>query len=76
MARFIEERLMDSFHEGSNRTEFKFFCDKTIFVNMCLSEGEPFRLNSECIIQCKEERILKVEKKTYCSHAANRVHGG
>ena len=63
MARFIEERLMDSFHEGSNRTEFKLFCDEAIFVNMCLSKAEPFCLNSECIIPYTEERMLKVEKK-------------
>ena len=63
MARFIEERLMDIFHEGSNRTEFKLFCDETIFVNMCLSEAEPFCLNSESIIQCTEERMLKAEKR-------------
>ena len=60
MARFIEERLMNVFHEGSNQTEFKLFCDETIFVNMCLSEAEPFCLNSECIVQCTEERILKL----------------
>ena len=63
MARFIEERLMNVFHEGSNQTEFKLFCDETIFVNMCLSKAEPFCLNSECIIQYTEERMLKVEKK-------------
>ena len=63
MARFIEERLMDIFHEGSNRTEFKLFCDETIFANMCLSEAEPFCLNSECIIQGTEERMLKVENR-------------
>ena len=63
MARFIEERLMDIFHEGSNRTEFKLFCDETTFANMCLSEAEPFCLNSESIIQCTEERMLKVEKR-------------
>ena len=67
IACFIEERLMDIFHEGSNRTEFKLFCDETIFTNNCLSEAEPFCLNSECIVQCTEERILKLEKKTSCS---------
>ena len=54
---------MDIFHEGSNRTEFKLFCDETTFANMCLSEAEPFCLNSESIIQCTEERMLKVEKR-------------
>ena len=63
MARFIEERLMENFHDGSNRTEFKLFSDETIFVYMCLSEAEPFCLNSECIIQRTEERMLKVEKR-------------
>ena len=63
MARFIEERLMNVFHEGSNQTEFKLFCDETIFVNMCLSEAEPFCLNSECIVQCTEERMLNLEKR-------------
>ena len=63
MARFIEERLMENFHDGSNRTEFKLFSDETIFVYMCLSEAEPFCLNSECIMQCTEERMLKMEKR-------------
>ena len=63
MARFIEERLMENFHDGINRTEFKLFCDDAIFANMCLSEAEPFCLNSGCIIQCTEERMLKVEKR-------------
>ena len=76
MARFIEERLMNVFHEGNNQTGFKLFCDETIFVNMCLSEAEPFCLNSECIVQCTEERILKLEKKTSCSWSTNRVHEG
>ena len=65
MARFIEERLMDIFHEESNRTEFKLFCDETTFSNMCLSEAEPFCLNSESIIQCTEERMLNVEKRLF-----------
>ena len=30
---------------------------------MCLSEAEPFCLNSGCIIRCTEERMLKVEKR-------------
>ena len=76
MACFIEERLMDIFHEGSNRTEIKLFCDETIFTNKCLSEAEPFCLNSECIVQCTEERILKLEKKTSCSWSTNTVHEG
>ena len=76
MACFIEERLMDIFHEGSNRTEFKLFCDETIFTNKCLSEAEPFCLNFECIVQCTEERILKLEKKTSCSWSTNTVHEG
>ena len=63
MARFIEEHLMNVFYEGSNQTEFKLFCDETIFVNMCLSEAEPFCLNSECIVQCTEERMLNLEKR-------------
>ena len=63
MARFIEERLMENFHDGSNRTEFKLFSDETIFVYMCLSEAEPFCLNSECIMQCTEGRMLKMEKR-------------
>ena len=53
---------MENFHEGSNRTEFNLFCDEIIFFNMCLSETEPFYLNSECIARCTEERMLKVEK--------------
>ena len=63
MARFIEERFMDMFHEGRKRTEFKLFCDDTTFTNMCRSEAEPFCLNSDSIIQCTEERMEKVEKR-------------
>ena len=63
MARFIEERVKEMFHEGSSRTEFRLFCDETTFVNMCLSEVEPFCLNSETIIQSTELRMEKVEKR-------------
>ena len=52
---------MENFHEGINRTEFRLFCDEAIFANMCLSEAEPFCLNS--IIRCTEERMLKVQKR-------------
>ena len=65
MARFIEQRLTNIFHEESNRTEFKLFCDETTFSNMCRSEAEPFCLNSESIIQCTEERMLNVEKRLF-----------
>ena len=65
MARFIEQSLTNIFHEESNRTEFKLFCDETTFSNMCLSEAEPFCLNSESIIQCTEERMLNVEKRLF-----------
>ena len=51
------------FHEGSSRTEFRLFCDETTFVNMCLSEVEPFCLNSETIIQSTELRMENVEKR-------------
>ena len=63
MARFIEERVKEIFHEGSSRTEFRLFCDETTFVNMCLSEVEPFCLNSETIIQSTELRMENVEKR-------------
>ena len=66
MARFIEQSLTNIFHEESNRTEFKLFCDETTFSNMCRSEAEPFCLNSESIIQCTEERMLNVEKRLFC----------
>ena len=65
MARFIEERFMDMFHEGSKRTEFKLFCDDTTFTNMCRSEAEPFCLNSDIILQCTEERIQKVDERLF-----------
>ena len=63
MARFIEERAKEMFHEGSSRTEFRLFCDETTFVNMCLSEVEPFCLNSETIIQSTQLRMENVEKR-------------
>lgn len=63
MARFIGECVKEMFHEGSNRTEFRLFCDETTFVNMCLSEAEPFCLNSESIILSTEERMENVEKR-------------
>ena len=63
MARFIEERVKEMFHEGSSRTEFRLFCDETTFVNMCLSEVEPFCLNSETIIQSTQLRMENVEKR-------------
>ena len=63
MARFIEERVKEIFHEGSSRTEFRLFCDETTFVNMCLSEVEPFCLNSETITQSTELRMENVEKR-------------
>ena len=65
MARFIEERVKEMFHEGSSRTEFRLFCDETTFVNMCLSEAEPFCLNSEAIIRSTELRMENVEKRLF-----------
>ena len=65
MARFIEERVKEMFHEGSSRTEFRLFCDETTFVNMCLSEVEPFCLNSEAIIHSTELRMENVEKRLF-----------
>ena len=65
MARFIEERAKEMFHEGSSRTEFRLFCDETTFVNMCLSEVEPFCLNSEAIIHSTELRMENVEKRLF-----------
>ncbi|XP_022808986.1 polycystic kidney disease protein 1-like 2 [Stylophora pistillata] len=63
MAHFIEQRIKEVFHDGSNRTELKLFGDEATFANMCLSEAEPFCLNSKSIIQCTKERMQKVEKK-------------
>ena len=65
MARFIEERAKEMFHEGNSRTEFRLFCDETTFVNMCLSEVEPFCLNSEAIIHSTELRMENVEKRLF-----------
>ena len=65
MARFIEERAKEMFHEGNSRTEFRLFCDETTFVNMCLSEVEPFCLNSEAIIRSTELRMENVEKRLF-----------
>ena len=62
MARFIEERVKEMFHEGSSGTEFRLFCDETTF-NMCLTEAEPFCLNSEAIIRSTELRMENVEKR-------------
>ena len=63
MARFIGERFMDMFHKGNTKPEFKLFCDDTTYTNMCVSNAEPFCLNSESIIQSTEQRLGKVEKR-------------
>ena len=63
MARFIGERFMDMFQEGKRKPEFKLFCDDVTYTNMCLSNAEPFCLNSESIIQSTKRRLESVEKR-------------
>ena len=63
MARFIGERFVDMFQEGKRKPEFKLFCDDATFTNMCISNAEPFCLNSESIIQCTEQRLQSVENR-------------
>ena len=63
MARFIGERFAGIFQGGVRRIEFKLFCDEPTVVNMCLSDAEPFCLNSQSIAQCTEERLEILEKR-------------
>lgn len=63
MARFIGEQFMGMFNKGDNRSDFKLYCDDSTFTNMCLSEAEPFCINSESIVQCTDERLEKLEKR-------------
>ena len=63
MARFIGERFAGMFQGGKRETEFKLFCDDPTVVNMCISDAEPFCLNSQSIAQCTEERLEILEKR-------------
>ena len=63
MARFIGERFMEMFQKGQTVKNFKLYCDESTFANMCRSEAEPFCLNSECIVQCTEERMETLDKR-------------
>ena len=63
MARFIGERFIDMFQKGQTVNNFKLYCDESTFVNMCRSEAEPFCLNSECIVQCMEDRMETLDKR-------------
>ena len=63
MARFIGERFIEIFQHGQTVHKFKLYCDESTFSNMCHSDAEPFCLNSECIIQCMEERMETLDKR-------------
>lgn len=67
MARFIGQRLDNIFGiRGTlsrTKIEMKLFCDDSTHLNMCVSDAEPFCLNSQSICQCTEERIERLEKR-------------
>ena len=64
MARFIGQRLENIFGvRGRAKIEMKLFCDDSVHLNMCVSDAEPFCLNSQSISQCTEERIVRLEKR-------------
>ena len=64
MARFISQRL-DNFFGARGRTkiEMKLFCDDSVHLIMCVSDAEPFCLNSQSISQCNDERVDRLEKR-------------
>ena len=63
MARFIGERLTGMFQKPRLSNGFKLYCDESTFTNMCQSNAEPFCLNSESIVQCTEDKMVKLEKR-------------
>ncbi|XP_078351506.1 polycystin family receptor for egg jelly-like isoform X2 [Oculina patagonica] len=66
MARFIGERLYNIFGlRSKTQIEMKLFCDDPTYLNMCVSDAEPFCLNSQNISQCTEERMERLEKRIF-----------
>lgn len=66
MARFIDERFDNIFgRKGRTKIEMKLFCDDSTHLNMCVSDAEPFCLNSQSISQCTEERVERLEKRLF-----------
>lgn len=64
MARFIGRRLDNFFGvRGRTQIEMKLFCDDSVHLNMCVSDAEPFCLNSQSISQCTNERVERLEKR-------------
>ena len=64
MARFIGQRLESIFGvRGRTKNEMKLFCDDSVHLNMCVSDAEPFCLNSQTISQCTDERVERLEKR-------------
>ena len=66
MARFVGERVDNIFGlRGKTQIEIKLFCDDSTNLNMCISDAEPFCLNSKSISQCTEERVERLEKRMF-----------
>ncbi|XP_078363993.1 polycystin family receptor for egg jelly-like [Oculina patagonica] len=66
MAHFVGERLDNFFGLRSKpQIEMKLFCDDSTYLNMCISDAEPFCLNSQNISQCTEERMERLEKRIF-----------
>ena len=64
VAHYLEERLFELFGGGKRqRDTAKLFCDESTFVNMFSSEAEPFCKNTGRILQCTNERMIKVEER-------------
>lgn len=64
MAHFIGERIDNIFgRRAKTQIEMKLFCDDSTYLNMCISDAEPFCLNSQSINRCTEERMEKLEKR-------------
>ena len=66
MARFIGQRLDNIFGVRERKNfEMKLFCDDSTHLNMCVSDAEPFCLNSQSICQCTKERVERLEKRIF-----------
>lgn len=63
MARFIYDRFTEIIQGSKDRPEFKLFCDEATLGNMCVSDAEPFCLNSESLLRCTEDRLKQIEKR-------------
>lgn len=64
LSHHLEERLLELMGQRRDgRYLTKLFCDEAMFVNMFSSEAEPFCKNTERILQCTYERLIKVDQR-------------